>query len=82
MVLKKKVLNSYHNLKEQIWKDLQFLFNFMTKNEWIIPIIFWLSLFYLFNGIYTPHGLFTTEIWFFCKCFIVIINIFSMLHCI
>ena len=37
---------------------------------------------YLFNGKSTPYGLLNAEIWFICKCLIVIITIFSIFNCI
>ena len=42
----------------------------------------WFALVYLFNGLSTPYGVFNGKIWFFRKCFIVIIPRFLMFHCI
>ena len=36
----------------------------------------------LLNSISTPYGLFNVKIWIICKCLIVILTIFLILHCI
>ena len=38
------------------------------------------GLFYLFNGISTPYGLFKAEIWFIYKCLIIIITIYIFIY--
>ena len=35
-----------------------------------------------FNGILTSFGLFSAEIWFICKCLIIILTTFTMFYCI
>ena len=44
-------------------------------NIWFNYFKVWFNLVYLFNGISTPYGLFNTEIWLICKCFIIVISI-------
>ena len=46
----------------------------MAKNSWGI----WFGLFYLFNAISTPNGLFTTNIWLIYKCLIIIITVYIL----
>ena len=52
----------------------------LSPNEWTGQKckLYKEGLFYLFNGISTPYGLFNVIIWLIYKCLIVIITIFSM----